>query len=356
MSTGAARVDLHERWLRVPPGDAGHADFHYRWLRHNCDRDRHPVTRERTVCSSELPDDVRAKDAFVDGSALVVDWAHDGRRSTYPLAWLAEHAYARDRHDVALPPSDLAPHETIARGEVDEETVGRAIAHVRAHGLVVVRRASRPPAPEDETERLVDRFVAHGLHVRGTHFGRIEDLRTDNTTNQNTDQLGYTDAGIELHTDQPFLDDPPRYQLLQSVRKAARGGENFVADGRATFRYLASVDARAAEILRTVPLRFHRKQASFERVVDAPLVARDDDASFFLRASYFTLAPHAFPFEVLDEIYRAHDAFFRLARAHRFTFALSEGDFLLYDNHRMLHGRSAFEGARWVRGIYFDER
>ena len=31
-----------------------------------------------------------------------------------------------------------------------------------------------------------------------THFGRIEDLRTDNTTNQNTDQLGYTDAAINL--------------------------------------------------------------------------------------------------------------------------------------------------------------
>ncbi len=42
-----------------------------------------------------------------------------------------------------------------------------------------------------------------------THFGRIEDLRTDNTTNQNTDQLGYTDAAINLHTDQPFIADPP---------------------------------------------------------------------------------------------------------------------------------------------------
>ena len=42
-----------------------------------------------------------------------------------------------------------------------------------------------------------------------THFGRIEDLRTDNTTNQNTDQLGYTDAAINLHTDQPYIADPP---------------------------------------------------------------------------------------------------------------------------------------------------
>jgi alpha-ketoglutarate-dependent taurine dioxygenase len=28
---------------------------------------------------------------------------------------------------------------------------------------------------------------------------------------------------------------------------------------------------------------------------------------------------------------------------------------LVYDNRRMLHGRTAFAGRRWVRGVYFDE-
>jgi hypothetical protein len=69
-------------------------------------------------------------------------------------------------------------------------------------------------------------FAGQGLRVIGTHFGRIEDLRVDNTTNANTDQLGYTDAPIDLHTDQPFLDEPPRYQLLQSIRRAEVGGES----------------------------------------------------------------------------------------------------------------------------------
>ena len=30
------------------------------------------------------------------------------------------------------------------------------------------------------------------------------------------------------------------------------------------------------------------------------------------------------------------------------------GDWLLYDNHRTLHARTAFTGARWLRGVYFD--
>ena len=33
---------------------------------------------------------------------------------------------------------------------------------------------------------------------------------------------------------------------------------------------------------------------------------------------------------------------------------LGPGDFVLYDNYRMLHARTAFRGARWFRGVYFD--
>lgn len=42
-------------------------------------------------------------------------------------------------------------------------------------------------------EQFTDRIVE-------THFGLIEDLRTDNTTNKNNDQLGYTDAPVDVHT------------------------------------------------------------------------------------------------------------------------------------------------------------
>ncbi|MFO0606938.1 MAG: TauD/TfdA family dioxygenase [Polyangiales bacterium] len=349
-------LSLRDTWLRVGFGAGrGTADFHYRWLRHNCDRERHPLTGERTLCSSELPDDIQPRAARVEGEVLRVTWEPDGHESAYPLAWLDAHAYARDRRDHP-PPTDLLAVTVPAPEGLTDAAVGALVARVGSHGLGLLRRApSRVERPEEETEALIERICARGLHLVGTHFGRIEDLRTDNTTNQNTDQLGYTDAGVELHTDQPFLDAPPRYQLLQGVRSADAGGENFVVDALAASRHLREVDRPAWELLTRVPVRFHRKQRAFERVVDAP-VLRDDGRGFMVRYSYFTTAPFARPFDEMEAWYRAWDRFARLVRdpAHQYRFTLAPGDALLYDNHRVLHARTAFRGPRWVRGVYFD--
>jgi gamma-butyrobetaine dioxygenase len=49
--------------------------------------------------------------------------------------------------------------------------------------------------------------------------------QTDNNTNENTDQLGYTNVGIASHTDMPFMAEPPSCQMLQGIKPAERGGE-----------------------------------------------------------------------------------------------------------------------------------
>jgi gamma-butyrobetaine dioxygenase/trimethyllysine dioxygenase len=346
-------VEVRDGYLRVPlPG--GYGDFHLRWLRHNCDQDRHPRTGERTLCSSELPDRLSAERAAITGGELHVTWAHDGRTSRYPLAWLEEHAYARDRAEPPPPPSDVALFEIHASGWGLDRLAEAALACVAERGAAVVRRGPSDVRPEDETEALIEAFTDRGLRVIGTHFGRIEDLRTDNSTNANTDQLGYTDAPVALHTDQPFLDEPPRFQMLQSIRRAESGGENALVDGLLAARWLESLDADAFDRLRRTPVRFHRRQKAFERVVVAPILTFEP--AFRIRSSYFTMAPHRLPFAEMEAWYRAHDRFARLLRDPRYSvrFALDPGDLVLYDNHRMLHARTAFRGSRWVRGVYFD--
>lgn len=351
-----SQVRRFDRWLRVPLA-TGHADFHYKWLRHACDQDRHPTTHERMVDSSDIPDDVHAHAAWLTEQALHVEWAHDGRVSRYPLAWLEAHAYAHDRVAVPPPPNDVDAITLMRERERPlAEVVARALERLDERGVAVVRRAAASTTPpEAETEAIVDAFAALGLRVIPTHFGRIEDLRTDNTTNANTDQLGYTNAPVDPHTDQPFIADPPRLQLLQAIRAADQGGESAVVDAAAAAEYLHDQDPDAHALLRTIPVHFHRTQAAFESQVVAPILV-GEGASFMIRYSYFTMDPQRLPFAQMSAWYRAYDAFARIVRnpAHQLRFALAPGDFLLYDNHRMLHARTGFTGARWLRGIYFD--
>ncbi len=345
------RVEVHDEFVRVIEPDR-HADFHFRWLRHNCAGDHHPITGERTIDSAELPDQLAIVDAGIDDGVLRVRWAHDGRVSRYPLTWLHRNAYAVGRVAVPRPPSEVASLEL--DGTRGPEAVGdQLLERVARHGAALVRRDRADP--EAETEAWIAALESRGLRVIGTPFGRVADLRTDDATQANPAPLGDTDAAIGLHTDQPFLDDPPRYQLLHGIRNADRGGDMILADGEAAFRYLASLDVEAADLLRRTPLRFHRKQRHFEREVISPIVTIRD-GRIRIRSSYFTTAPHQIPFDRMAALYRAHDRFTRIVRdpRHHFAFRIRAGDLLVYDNHRMLNGRAAFVGPRWIRGVSFD--
>jgi gamma-butyrobetaine dioxygenase len=348
-----ARHDLLR--VRFAEPEPATADFHWFWLRHLCDCCRHPQTRERTLRPSDVPLDITPRSVALapDGERLIVVWPDRAgdHASEYPLDWLRSVAYARDADEIALPPSDTRAVELHGNAyDTGRQLAQAALAHVRESGAAIARDAG------DDTEALIDAFTAEGLRVIPTHFGRIEDLRTDNTTNQNTDQLGYTDAAVDLHTDQPFLAEPPRFQMLHCMRAADQGGDSTVADARAAAEYLRRTDALAFELLTTVPIRFHRVQKSFEKLYVSPLLELRDGALFRVRSSYFTMAPQQLAFERMEAWYRAYQRWEKLVAdpRHHYRFRLAAGDFLLYDNWRMLHARTSFRGARWVRGVYFD--
>jgi gamma-butyrobetaine dioxygenase len=64
----------------------------------------------------------------------------------------------------------------------------------------------------------------------------------------------------------PFRHDCPSMQLLHSMRRADIGGESYLVDARAAASYLRSVNPWAYDMLRTVPVKFHRKQKDYEAV------------------------------------------------------------------------------------------
>ena len=341
--------DRHE-YVRIYFDDSKHfSNYHYFWLRHNCPCCVHETTKERILCPSQVALDIRPKEMFVvDDAHFRLVWA-DGHVSDFALDWLWEHAYAVDAQVSEIQAQDLSLIE-VSYGVCEDDLVAVCDRYLNEKGAILVRGC-----PLD-TEALIACLTKEVFRLRDSHFGYVEDLKTDNTTNKNTDQLGYTNAAVNLHTDQPFIEHVPRFQLLQCIQTADDGGESLLADAQQVAYYLRDLDGDAFDALTQMSVVFHRKQKHFESKMSSPILSFQSDQFFQVRSSYFTFAPSVYSFNQMEKWYRAYQKFVRLIDhpAYQFRVLLQPQDFILYDNFRMLHGRTAFTGPRWMKGIYLD--
>jgi len=134
-----------------------------------------------------------------------------------------------------------------------------------------------------------------------------------------------------FHTDsQDYLGAPPGLQVMACHRAAARGGQTRLVDGRALLERIASRDRALHDALLHEP----RRQRFYFGDVVGPTVATKRGHLVW------TLSP--IPHDDPVGVGLARE----LASAPVIELAVREGDVLLVDNHRMLHGRSAFEGER----------
>ena len=330
------------------------ANFHYFWLRHNCPCCIHPSTKERILCPSKVALDIRPQHITTEGpdiseeSSIQLLW-DDGHRSTFTLAWLKQYAYSSNETISQIQAQNLEQIQ-VPYAACGNQLAAICSTYLKEKGAILIRSCPL------STEHLVAQLTQQVFALRTSHFGYIEDLKTNNTTNKNTDQLGYTNAGIALHTDQPFIADPPRFQILQCIQKADSGGANILADAQQAAYYLRALDAAALQTLITAPVVFHRQQQQFNSKTTYPILTFNGTTFAQVRSSYFTIAPHAKAFADMSQWYRSYQQFIQLLDkpSYQYNFTLEPQDFILYDNYRMLHGRTAFTGPRWMKGIYLN--
>ena len=137
--------------------------------------------------------------------------------------------------------------------------------------------------------------------------------------------LSAGDGEFPLHTDESFLDQPARFVLLHCWQPAATGGTNHIADVRAI---AARVDR--VEWIAWTQLRL-------------PYPCGDRCA---FDAGVLRLNPTECTAAALSSQQRTWlGRFSASAQRAAAELALASGDLLLLDNHRMLHGRTAFDSA-----------
>ncbi|MGV9266545.1 TauD/TfdA family dioxygenase [Kitasatospora sp. NPDC003701] len=228
----------------------------------------------------------------------------------------------------ALPAAD----EEFTPGALAGGALERAAGVLREHGLV---RLGRLGGREDVLE-AAGRFMARPWQHRDADPDGLTVVRDTGRHEGLAGFAGLGRGGLSPHTECAQLPRPPRLLLLACARTAESGGETLVVDGRAVLAELADLHPSALEAL-TAP------RAAYFGGADgrfAPVLEQLPDGRWRLRLRQDSLARFSPDAE-------AHLPALRGAvERHTTRTRLACGQGLVLDNHRFLHGRTAFVGGR----------
>lgn len=317
-----------------------------------CPACRHPVSGQRLFESARVLSDTRANAVAVsDEGALLLEW-QDGHRSIFtpealaaaaapppaapePILWAAPLGATPPRHAWGSVASDDAALRAWLRD-----------AAVLGYSLL-----SGVPVEPGSVAEVARRFGA----VRETNYGRIFDVRVS------VDATNLADTALPLspHTDNPYRRPTPTLQLLHCLASEVEGGETVLVDGFAVVDRLGSEAPDRLALLARTPIRYAYRDAAAELATDVPVVTLGADGSPV--ALHLNNRSKGVPVGAAEQVAAWYDAYLALLAlvddpAQQVVFRLEPGDLVLFDNERVLHGRTGFSsaGERRLQGCYAD--
>ena len=345
--------------LCVQWGDGHTSGFHYLWLRDNC---RCVACGERAVGQKlSLLVDTKADDSpasvavQADGELKVV-WASDAHESGYLPAWLREHCYsdverAARRHRPTLWDRGLEselPQTDYARCFRDERGQHDLLCKIRDFGFAIVHDV---PPDREHFQRMAERVG----YIRETNYGRISDLVATEVPRT----LSNTKHAIALHTDECYRSANPGLLAFQCLSASADGkGETLLADGFQIAQRLRAESPDAFDLLTRVSVssrRFHPDEADLHAA--SPVISVDFEGRIQgVRYNERSAAPLDLPAALVEPAYAALRAWLTLTANPELQVRvlLRPGDFVVFDNQRILHGRNDFSGHRHLLYCQLD--
>jgi alpha-ketoglutarate-dependent taurine dioxygenase len=310
------------------------------WLRDNDPANRDAHTGQRLRSLVDLPREPRlsAAESAPQGH-LTLSW-EDGATSVFPLRWL--HAFDRSLR-IASRPTRLpwmgqpaTAFDWCDYAEWVENPASREdwLYYAGRDGLAFLRDV---PV---HAGAILDVAALIGF-VRETNHGRVFDMRS---------------VAEPVHTDNPYRDPVPGFQLLHCLSTAGQGGNSIFVDGMAVAERVRAHDPDAFSTLYRTPILYRFQDATTDLVVERTMLEVDTEGQF--RAIYYNdhaIAPLPLKGPRLKKFYPAYRQLAELLReaSRLVVHRLEPGELVLFDSTRILHGSTAGEG-RHLQGCYVD--
>jgi alpha-ketoglutarate-dependent taurine dioxygenase len=347
----AARVSATPETLTIEWRSGGVSEFASLWLRDNVREDHDPANGQRLVDIVDLPAAPRIRRARADNGRLHIEWEGEERGAAFELSWLAAQAAG-----AAAQRPELRRRLWLegARLEAQRDFAWVELAAVRAELRVRLEWLTRlaqdgiafMTAVPSDASAILDAVSLLG-RVAETNYGLVFDVRSV----PQPENLAYSDLGLGLHTDNPYREPVPGFQALHALVTSPEGGDSLFADGFALAAHLRSSAPDAFGLLTTTAVPFHYRSADAELYAERPLIQLSCEGE--VTAVHYNNRSIRVAARATPAFYAAYRRFAALLREPRFQLRLklADRDLVVFDNQRVLHGRTAFTSARHPRHL-----
>jgi len=324
------------------------------WLRDNQSEQRDAHSGQRLVDIADCPAAPRIRSASLHADVVQVHWENEAHTATFDVGWLAAQVDTPFEH-VPMQPwiggalDAFRDFAWVGLRQAKENAADRSrwLMRLLTNGIAFL---SEVPATDDailEAMSLVGR-------VAETNYGLVFDVRSV----AQPENLAFSDLGLGLHTDNPYREPVPGFQALHMLIASPDGGENLFADGLALAAHLRHNDPKAFARLTSTAVPFRYQSRDADLYAERPLIQLScDGAVTGVHYNNRSIAPLRLSLEDTQAFYGAYRKFAQLLRdpAFQLKFRLRGGDLVVFDNQRVLHGRTPFSSAkhaRHLRGCY----
>ena len=342
----STRTDVTIDWQ-----DGHRSVFHPVWLRDNCSCSNcgDHSGGHRFFELNMLPDDLSNRVTCVDGM-IKIEWLADNHLTTYDPGWLRSHCHSDQERRKRRPQPVLwdaafaeeLPTVDYMAAQSDRKELLKIYDAVRTYGICLITNA---PARSDATEEIAGLLS----FIRETHYGRVFEIVST------ADPAVIANAPVPLrpHTDENFREPPPGIMVFHSIKASEDGGgESVMTDGFKLASDYKKNHPEEFELLTRVPIPHRRFIDQVGLRAEAPVIRLDYFGEVCeFRMNERTMGPIDLPAELVEPVYRALEKLFQTSYESKYHmhYLLKGGEALVFDNARVLHARTGFNGDRHVR-------
>ncbi|MBS0378156.1 MAG: TauD/TfdA family dioxygenase [Proteobacteria bacterium] len=353
------RITSAPEALTLKWADGRESEYASIWLRDNRASDRDAHSGQRLIDVLDVPQDPRIRAARQENGGVRIEWEGESAPTDYPLAWLAAHAAGADPRPEMRVRTWLEGSTLDARRDFAWASLPRLGADPRTRLTWLTRLVQDGLAfLEDVPARepaIIEAMTGIG-RVLETNYGLTFDVRSV----PQPENLAYSDLGLGLHTDNPYREPVPGFQALHALVPSNEGGASLFADGIALAEHLRATAVEDFTVLTETAVPFLYQSRDAELYAERPLIQLSIGGR--VRAVHYnnrSIAPLNLPARDARRFYAAYRRFAALLREPRFQLrtTLGAGHLVVFDNQRVLHGRTAFSSARFprhLRGCYLS--